>query len=60
MATARNADLRSLARRVADALPGELVEEVVLTGSVSRGMADAVARRPNGRERNPFEGVTTS
>ena len=29
-----------LAQRVADALPAELVEEVVLTGSVSRGMAD--------------------
>ncbi len=43
MATARNADLRWLARRVADALPGEVVEEVVLTGSVSRGMADAVS-----------------
>jgi hypothetical protein len=34
------ADLRALARRVADALPAEVVEEVVLTGSVSRGAAD--------------------
>jgi predicted nucleotidyltransferase len=40
MATALNEDLRTLAQRVADALPAELAEEVVLTGSVSRGMAD--------------------
>jgi hypothetical protein len=32
--------LPALARRVADALPGE---EIVLTGSVSRGMADALS-----------------
>jgi hypothetical protein len=32
--------LRALARRVADALPGE---EIVLTGSVSRGMADELS-----------------
>jgi predicted nucleotidyltransferase len=38
--TARSEELRMLAQRVADALPAELVEEVVLTGSVSRGMAD--------------------
>jgi hypothetical protein len=43
MATARSEDLRMLAQRVADALPVELAEEVVLTGSVSRGMADAVS-----------------
>jgi predicted nucleotidyltransferase len=43
MATARTEDLRTLARRVADALPAELVEEVVLTGSVSRGMADELS-----------------
>jgi predicted nucleotidyltransferase len=43
MATARNEDLRTLAQRVADVLPAELVEEVVLTGSVSRGMADQVS-----------------
>ena len=43
MATARNEDLRTLAQRVADALPAELAEEVVLTGSVSRGMADDVS-----------------
>ncbi|HVP74886.1 MAG TPA: nucleotidyltransferase domain-containing protein, partial [Gaiellaceae bacterium] len=39
MATARSGELRDLAQRVADALPA-LVEEVVLTGSVSRGVAD--------------------
>jgi predicted nucleotidyltransferase len=43
MATARSDDLRTLAKRVADALPVELVEEVVLTGSVSRGVADDVS-----------------
>jgi predicted nucleotidyltransferase len=43
MPTARSEDLRSLAQRVADALPAELAEEVVLTGSVSRGMADEVS-----------------
>ncbi len=32
-----------LAQRVADALPVEVAEEVVLTGSVSRGMADDVS-----------------
>jgi predicted nucleotidyltransferase len=35
--------LRTLAQRVADALPGEVAEEVVLTGSVSRGAADEVS-----------------
>ena len=43
MATARNEHLRTLAQRVADALPAELAEEIVLTGSVSRGMADEVS-----------------
>jgi predicted nucleotidyltransferase len=35
--------LRALAQRVADALPDEVAEEVVLTGSVSRGLADEVS-----------------
>jgi predicted nucleotidyltransferase len=43
MATARSQELRGLAQRVADALPAEVAEEIVLTGSVSRGMADAVS-----------------
>jgi predicted nucleotidyltransferase len=43
MATARNAELRTLAQRVADALPADLAEEVVLTGSVSRAVADEVS-----------------
>jgi predicted nucleotidyltransferase len=43
MATERNEQLRTLAQRVADALPAELAEEIVLTGSVSRGMADEVS-----------------
>jgi hypothetical protein len=43
MATARSDDLRMLAQRVADALPAEVAEEVVLTGSVSRGVADEVS-----------------
>jgi predicted nucleotidyltransferase len=37
--TARSDELRALARRIADELPPS-VEEVVLTGSVSRGTAD--------------------
>jgi hypothetical protein len=43
MATGRNEELRTLAQRVADALASELAEEVVLTGSVSRGMADEIS-----------------
>jgi len=41
-ATARSLVLRSIAQGVADALP-LAVEEVVLTGSVSRGVADDVS-----------------
>jgi len=41
-ATARSVELRSIAQRIADALPAS-VEEVVVTGSVSRGVADAVS-----------------
>jgi len=40
--TPRTAELRSVAQAVADALP-ETVEEVVMTGSVSRGVADDVS-----------------
>ena len=43
MATQRSSELRELAQQVTDALPLEVVEEVVLTGSVSRGVADAVS-----------------
>jgi hypothetical protein len=42
MATARTDELRELAERIADALP-PVVEEVVITGSVSRGVADEVS-----------------
>src|SRR5919198_4544543 len=42
VATARSVELRSVAQSVADALP-RTVEEVVLTGSVSRGVADDVS-----------------
>jgi predicted nucleotidyltransferase len=35
--------LQDLAQRVADAIPLEVAEEVVLTGSVSRGVADEVS-----------------
>ena len=42
MATAKSDELRALAQRVTDALPPEVVE-VVLTGSVSRGVADDVS-----------------
>ena len=59
MATARSDVLHTLARRLADALPADIVEEVVLTGSVSRGSADelsdvemlVVTREPLGLER---------
>ena len=43
VANERNRQLRDLAQRIADALPPEAAEEVVLTGSVSRGMADDVS-----------------
>jgi predicted nucleotidyltransferase len=42
VATARSEELRALAQRVADALPPEAIE-VVLTGSVSRGVADELS-----------------
>ena len=42
MATPETTKLRAVAQRVADALPASL-EEVVLTGSVSRGVADGVS-----------------
>jgi hypothetical protein len=41
--TAKSDELRALAQRVADALPEDVVEEVVVTGSVSRGVADDVS-----------------
>jgi len=40
--TARTEELRALAQRVADTFPPQVIE-VVLTGSVSRGMADEVS-----------------
>jgi predicted nucleotidyltransferase len=40
--TARTGELRNLAERIADALP-PVAEEVVLTGSVSRGVANEVS-----------------
>jgi predicted nucleotidyltransferase len=39
----RDVDLKNLAQRIADALPAAGVDEVVLTGSVSRGTADTVS-----------------
>jgi predicted nucleotidyltransferase len=39
----RSRQLQDLAQRVSDALPLEVAEEVVLTGSVSRGVADEVS-----------------
>jgi predicted nucleotidyltransferase len=42
VSTARTEELRALAQRIADAFPPEVVE-VVLTGSVSRGVADEVS-----------------
>ena len=43
VASERSQQLRALAQRVVDALPLEVAEEVVLTGSVSRGVADEVS-----------------
>ena len=43
MPNERSQQLQDLAQRVADALPLEVAEEVVLTGSVSRGVADEVS-----------------
>ena len=43
MTTTRSEELRTLAQRLADALPAEVAEEVVLMGSVSRGVADEVS-----------------
>jgi hypothetical protein len=40
--TAKTAELRSVAQAIADAMP-ESIEEVVVTGSVSRGVADDVS-----------------
>ena len=42
MTTPRSVELRAIAQAIADELP-ESVEEVVLTGSVSRGVADDVS-----------------
>jgi predicted nucleotidyltransferase len=39
----RSQQLQDLAQRVAHALPPEVAEEVVLTGSVSRGVADEIS-----------------
>jgi predicted nucleotidyltransferase len=43
MATARTEELRDAASRLVEALPADVVEEVVVTGSVSRGVADVVS-----------------
>lgn len=43
MPSGRSEQLQDLAQRVADALPLDVAEEVVLTGSVSRGVADEVS-----------------
>jgi predicted nucleotidyltransferase len=42
MVTAKSVELRAVAQRIADALPAE-IEEAVVTGSVSRGVADDVS-----------------
>jgi predicted nucleotidyltransferase len=42
MSTPQSESLRVLARRIADAFPPDVIE-VVLTGSVSRGVADDVS-----------------
>ena len=42
VSSSRSAELRALAQRIADTMPAS-VEEIVLTGSVSRGAADDVS-----------------
>src|SRR5690349_7719576 len=39
----RTAELRALAQRVVDAVPAAVAEEAVVTGSVSRGVADELS-----------------
>ena len=41
--TDKSTERRKLAQRVADALPPDVAQEVIVTGSVSRGMADDVS-----------------
>jgi hypothetical protein len=43
MTSGRSNELRDLAQRVVDALPPAVVEEAVLTGSVSLGVADELS-----------------
>jgi predicted nucleotidyltransferase len=43
VASERSQELQDLAQRVVDSLPLEVAEEAVLTGSVSRGVADEVS-----------------
>jgi hypothetical protein len=43
VASGRSEELEALAQRIADALPIGIADEVVLTGSVSRGVADEVS-----------------
>jgi hypothetical protein len=43
MPTDRTEELRRAAARLVEALPADVVEEVVVTGSVSRGVADEVS-----------------
>jgi predicted nucleotidyltransferase len=43
MATTRTEELRAAASRLVDALPADVVVEAVVTGSVSRGVADDVS-----------------
>jgi predicted nucleotidyltransferase len=43
VATERSQRLQDLAQRVTDSLPLDIAEEVVLTGSVSRGLADEIS-----------------
>lgn len=43
MATARTEELLALARRIDDALPQQVADEILLTGSTSRGEADEIS-----------------
>lgn len=43
MESPRSSTLRTLAQVIADAVPADVAEEIVLTGSVSRGVADELS-----------------
>jgi len=43
MVTARTEELLEITQRLIDGIPADVAEEVVVTGSVSRGIADEIS-----------------